>query len=192
MQTAKAVDGKLWLYFAWERDANNGSGFIAFEFQQGQLAAACNYTASGIDMVKPQSAAETTLINGCNPWAARQAGDFMILWDQSGSALNITKRVYNGVAFGPPQPLGSADPAISADGFRGEAAINLTDDVFPPGGSCVNFANIIPGTVTGNSDTADYKDTVLAPFPDISNCGSITVTKVTEPVTVPPDPTSFS
>ena len=183
-QTTKASDNHIWFYFAWERDANTGSGFIAYEFQQAALSAGCAYTAAGIDMVLPQSAAETTLINTCNPWANRQAGDFLILWDQSGSALTITKRVFvlsGGVlVLGPSQTLGSAVVAISADGFLGEAAIDLTTDVFPSG-QCVNFANILPGTVTGNSDTADYKDTVLAPFDSISNCGTLTVTKVTQP-----------
>jgi hypothetical protein len=36
-QTAKAANGHLWFYFAWERDANSGSGFIAYEFQQSAL-----------------------------------------------------------------------------------------------------------------------------------------------------------
>jgi hypothetical protein len=105
----------------------------------------------------------------------------MILWDQQGSALTITKRVFNGTSFGPAIALGTAVPAISADGFKGEAAIDLTTDVFPPNGACVSFANIIPGTVTGNSDSADYKDTVLSTFEPVSNCGSVKVVKVTVP-----------
>ena len=184
-QTTKSPDGHIWFYFAWERDANTGSGFIAYEFQQSALSPSCVYTAAGIDMIEPESPAETALIANCNPWRNRQPGDFLILWDQSGSALAITKRVFTlsggQLVLGPIQPLGSAVTAISADGFRGEAAIDLTTDVFPPDGSCVNFANIIPGTVTGNSDSADYKDTVLAPFPSITNCGAVTVTKITEP-----------
>jgi hypothetical protein len=184
-QTTKAADSHLWFYFAWERDANTGSGFIAYEFQQSQLAPTCAYTAAGIDMILPESAAETSLINSCNPWQNRQAGDFLIMWDQSGNALTITKRVFTlsggQLVLGPNQPLGTAVAAISPDGFRGEAAIDLTVDVFPPDNSCVNFANIIPGTVTGNSDTADYKDTVLSTFPPISSCGIVTVTKVTQP-----------
>ena len=32
-----------WLYFAWERDANSGSGFIAYEFMQDPPPAACAY-----------------------------------------------------------------------------------------------------------------------------------------------------
>jgi hypothetical protein len=53
--------------------------------------------------------------------------------------------------------------------------------------SCVGIGNMIPGTVTGNSNTADYKDVILAPFPRISNCGNITVTKKT----VAPDGTTL-
>ena len=32
-----------WLYFAWERDANSGSGFIAYEFMQNPAPAGCAY-----------------------------------------------------------------------------------------------------------------------------------------------------
>lgn len=183
-QTTRAADDDFWFYFAWERDANTGSGFIAYEFQQAALSPSCAYTAAGVDMILPESAAETALINSCNPWQNRQAGDFLIMWDQTGSGLTLTKRVFlpsgNGLVLGPSEPLGSAVVAISSDGFRGEAAVNLTTDVFPPN-QCVSFANIIPGTVTGNSDTADYKDTVLAPFEPIANCGLVTVTKHVDP-----------
>ena len=40
----------------------------------------------------------------------------------------------------------------------------------------MSFANTIPSTVTGNSNTADYKDTILKTTPPISNCQSTTVT----------------
>ncbi len=32
-----------WLYFAWERDSNSGSGFIAYEFMQNPAPAGCAY-----------------------------------------------------------------------------------------------------------------------------------------------------
>jgi hypothetical protein len=189
MKSAKATNGHQWLYFAWRRDANSGSGFIAFEFEQSQLSPSCVYTGADIDMVPPESVGETGLKNTCNPWQRRQAGDFMILWDQSGSALNITKRVFNGVAFGAPVALGTAVAAIgscdgvaNSTGYCGEAAIDLTVDVFQNVSGCQSFANIIPGTVTGNSDTADYKDTVFANFTPLSNCGSVKVIKATDPV----------
>jgi hypothetical protein len=50
------------------------------------------------------------------------------------------------------------------------------------------FSIVIPETITGNSDTADYKDTVLADIAgsiSISNCGSITIEKETEGGTGP-------
>jgi hypothetical protein len=201
LETRKALDGDQWLYFAWERDANSGSGFISIEFQKAALNPACVYTGTGIDLVKPASAAENALIANCNPWAGRSAGDFIILWDQSGSSLNMIKRVFT--ATGPggslvlqPAPagggLGSAVPAIGPTGFFGEVAINLTDDVFGGQNSCVNFANILPGTVTGNSDTADYKDTVLSAFPDISNCGTVVIKKATQPATATPPSGGFA
>ena len=52
-QTSTAGDGDIWFYFAWERDANTGSGFIAYEFQQSALSPTCVYTGAGIDMVLP-------------------------------------------------------------------------------------------------------------------------------------------
>src|SRR5262249_42166641 len=48
---------------------------------------------------------------------------------------------------------------------------------------CQTFANTIPNTVTGNTldfqATADFKDTVFANFPPVTNCGILTVTKRT-------------
>lgn len=178
-KTATATNGDIWMYFAWKRDANTGSGFLAIEMEHQQLSAGCVYT--GVDQTDPTSSA--TLIANCNPWANRQAGDFLILWDQSGNSLTVYKRVFSGTApnltLGPATVMGTAVAQFSADGFSGELAIDLSVDVFTTG-RCENFANTIPSTVTGNSDTADYKDTVLSLFPPISNCGSVDVTKYTQ------------
>jgi len=161
-----------WLYFAWERDANSGSGFIAYEFMQNPAPASCAY----------ETATDAQLIANCNPWANRKAGDFMILWDQQGNSLDLYLRTWSGTA--PNLTLGAATPlndsvsqaAYSADGFRGEAAVDLTATIFGGSTACKTFANTIPSTVTGNSDTADYKDTILKTAPPISNCTSTTVT----------------
>ena len=179
LKTNTAANGDVWLYFAWERDSANGSGVIMYEFQQAAPPASCNYSGS-----------QATLLASCNPWANRQAGDFIIVWDQQGNNINIIKRTFmlvNGqLVLDAGVTLNStvSDAAISADGFFGEGAINLTRTIFPPNPtSCFTIANIIPGTVTGNSDTADYKDVVLADFSSIfiSNCGGVKVTKVTNP-----------
>jgi hypothetical protein len=187
------VGGDAWLYFAWERDSNSGSGVIAFEFQQAARPAACDYSKTDqVDSPANSPASEAALIASCNPWANRQAGDFLIVWDQSGKALNIIKRTFyldgtGKLALDAGVILSAADSAaaVSADKFRGEAAINLSRTVFPQNPtSCFSIANIIPGTVTGNSDSADYKDTLLAEFASrvaVSNCGQVKVTKVTQP-----------
>lgn len=172
------VSGDDWLYFAWERDSNNGSGFIAFEFMRNDIPDACN----------DYNSTNAQLIAGCNPWADRagdpQPGDFLILWDQQGGSTDLYKRVWSGpqsnLVLGPPVAL-SADPdhakaRYSPDGFRGEAALNLTALDLTEGNECQAFANVIPSTVTGNSDTADYKDTILDVLPPISNCQAAIVT----------------
>ncbi|SFS07550.1 hypothetical protein SAMN04487846_2252 [Microbacterium sp. cf046] len=161
-----------WLYFAWERDNNTGSGFIAYEFMQNAAPASCAY----------ETATEAQLTANCNPWANRKAGDFMILWDQQGNSLDLYLRTWSGTApnltLGAPTLLNAAvsQAAYSADGFRGEAAVDLTATIFGGSSQCLAFANTIPSTVTGNSDTADYKDTILRTAPPISNCESTTVT----------------
>ena len=188
------LNGDAWLYFAWERDANSGSGVIAFEFQQSPRPAACDYTKTDqVDQPANSPAGEAQLIATCNPWANRQAGDFLIVWDASGGKISIIKRTFYldqatgklaldaGVVLSPTDSAA----ALSADKFRGEGAINLSKTVFPQNPtSCFSIANIIPGTVTGNSDSADYKDTLLAEFASrvaVSNCGQVKVTKVTQP-----------
>jgi len=185
LDTAADPNGDLWLYFGWERDASNGSSVIAYEFQTAEADPACDYT--GIDQVEPETAAETNLINTCNPWANRQAGDFMILWDFGGGSTDITMRNFDGTSFGDGVNLsasGFALASLNGDTSRGEGAINLTAAIFGTQDVCFNYANVIPGTITGNSDSADYKDTVLADIRGaltISNCGTLKITKATEP-----------
>ncbi len=198
LDTYTQADDLIWLYFAWERDSSNGSGVIMFEFQQNPAPLECDYSVT--DQVTPITPEEQTLINSCNPWENRSPGDFIIIWDQAGKKIVLEVRKFvagtdtNGNNLwdkGEPLVLqtsstlapGSWDAEYSADRFRGEAAINLSATVFPAvPDSCFSVANIIPGTVTGNSDTADYKDTVLADYTEdieISNCGALTVEKVT-------------
>lgn len=161
-----------WLYFAWERDSNSGSGFIAYEFMQDPAPTGCAY----------DTATDADLIANCNPWANRRSGDFMILWDQQGGSKDLYLRTWSGTApnltLGAPTLLNSAvsQAQYSSDGFFGEAAVDLTATIFGGSTACKSFANTIPSTVTGNSDTADYKDTILKNAPPITNCTSTTVT----------------
>ena len=174
LDTAKdPVDDHDWLYFAWERDANSGSGFIAFEFMHKKAPDACAYA----------TATQNELIASCNPWANRTAGDFLILWDQQGNSTDLYLRTWTGpdddhLTLGAPTLIDDAlsAAAYSPDNFKGEAAVDLTALLSNGVPQCLVLANVIPSTVTGNSDTADYKDTVLTPAPELSNCDSTTVT----------------
>jgi hypothetical protein len=185
LDTQADQNGDLWLYFGWERDATTGSSAIAYEFHTAAADPACDYT--GIDQLEPESAAETNLINSCNPWANRQAGDFMIVWNFGGGATEIILRTYDGTAFDAGVNLsasGFSVAALNGDTSRGEGAINLTAAIFGTQDFCFDVANVIPGTIGGNSDSADYKDTVLADIRGsltISNCGTVNITKVTQP-----------
>ncbi|MET0780779.1 MAG: hemagglutinin [Microbacterium sp.] len=172
LDTAQDGNGDYWLYFAWERDKNTGSGFIAYEFMKNPAPAACAYL----------TATQAQLIAACNPWANREEGDFVILWDQQGGNRTLVIRYWEGTApiltLGAPSDLDATVSAAqySGDGFKGEAAVNLSATIFAESDDCQSFSNTIPSTVTGNSDTADYKDTILTPTPPISNCTSATVT----------------
>lgn len=164
------ADNNDWVYFAWERDNNTGSGFIAFEFMKSGVPSACN----------GYNGTEAQLIASCNPWKDRQAGDFLILWDQQGGSTTLYKRVWqasgSGLVLGASQAIVNGEAKFSGDGFKGEAAVNITAEGLSNPGACVSFANVIPSTVTGNSDTADYKDTILQVLPPISNCTATIVT----------------
>ena len=196
-QTAKDASGDIWYYFGYHRKSDNGAAFISIEFEKSEKPTACNY------------AQPNTLAANCNPWANRAPGDFLIIFDGNGStpaAQVIIKRIFaddgNGHPVLPPCPSQwPTNPAVQdtatciriassnafakygSTGFtRGEMALNLTDIIFGENGTgCLTIANIIPNTVTGNSDQADYKDTVLRDFDEIKNCGTVTITKVTVP-----------
>jgi hypothetical protein len=177
--------GDIWLYFAWERESNSGSSVISYEFQSAPADPACDFAS--IDQTEPASAEETTLINACNPWANRQLGDFMVVWDFGGGSTDIILRTFGVNGFDAGLNLsadGNAFAALNVDSTRGEGAINLSATIFSGLQSCFNVANVIPGTITGNSDQADYKDTVLADISGavtISNCGTVNITKATDP-----------
>ena len=176
-QTEKDAAGNTWFYFGWTKDSSTGSGFVSFEAHQTGNSCVSYSTAD--------------LLN-CNPWSPRTDGDFAIFWDQSGGSKDVYLRVWDGNQhkFVPDQPGVKLDPAIAVaryggtiatpDTSVGELAFNLTGAGLVQAGSCKSFANVIPLTITGNSqgDQADVKDAVFAPI-SINTCGGITVTKVT-------------
>ena len=84
IDTENDPDENSWLYFGWERDSNNGTGVIMYEFQKSPEPENCDYDG----MTQAQ------LIASCNPWENRQPGDFVIVWDQQGNTSNIILRTW--------------------------------------------------------------------------------------------------
>lgn len=69
-QAQEVSTGDTWLYFAWERESANGSGFIALEIQKSGVPTGCVYDASG-GLLEPYA--------DCNPWQNRSDGDWLLL-----------------------------------------------------------------------------------------------------------------
>ena len=201
-QTAKhSTTNDIWYYFGWIRDSDTGSGLISIEFQKNEAPVACDYsqpTQTTINTCNPwknRSAGDLLILWDQN---GGSTSVFIRKFEQSGNSV-VLPACPTGWPGNQAVPdtsscirlISNVDVIVSyGDGgndlFRGEMALNLTKTVFnPPGGGgapvCRNFANIIPNTITGNSDTADYKDTVLFDFPNITNCGTVVVRKLTVP-----------
>ncbi len=184
------VAGQVWLYLGFSRDAAS-TGQVVFEFNKNAAPTACDYSDIVLENPPGADAKTQTLIDTCNPWANRSPGDFSLAFDVQGGAAKIVKRVYFDTGSGNNQQgwtETTLDAAVSeamfgADKLTGEAVINLSATVFPTKPtSCFSVANILPYTITGNSDSADMKDVILEDFTDtisISNCGSINVVKNT-------------
>jgi uncharacterized repeat protein (TIGR01451 family) len=143
--------GDIWLYFAWTRYANTGSQLVYLEL----------LTSLPTD----DEDCDTVTDFGCNPFANRDAGSEVLVYDFQGTDadINVLKRTWNPTggdgtgAFGPEGPAGSnVDGHTSEDGYFGEAAINLTAEGILPNVNdatdCTVIAAAIPYSVTGNAD----------------------------------------
>ena len=177
------------LYLAWERSNELGSANMDFELNK---LAQPDLTTTGAKMLN------------------RTAGDVLITFDFGGSGapvLGLLKWVTSGAtsqcfssnslpcwgnrvnlsaagfAEGAVNSITVTDPvadvSLPANTF-GEAAINLTAaGVFPPG-TCTALGSAFLKSRASASFPAEVKD-FIAPQPvNISNCGSITIHKVTE------------
>ncbi|MDX1555770.1 MAG: hypothetical protein R3212_07075, partial [Xanthomonadales bacterium] len=183
LDTEEDAGGDTWLYFAWERDSTSGANVITYEFQKEAFPVTCDFEAADVDFVLPISPGEADLIANCNPWSERQADDFLIVWDFKGGATDIILRTFDGMAFDAGVMIGASEAALNASTSRGEGAINLSETIFDES-TCTSIASVITGTVTGNSDSADYKDTVFTDVVDdltVSNCGTVIIRKETDP-----------
>jgi Prealbumin-like fold domain len=174
------VGGNLYLQLAWTR--NNLSGTTNFDFEINQ-AAQPDMTTVG----------DKTLV--------RTAGDLLITYDFLGGAQKPTLgiRTWTGSVWGASTAISSTvgeaevnrtgsvsdvpiggSSTVPAFAF-GEANINLTAAGVVPANACEGFSSIYVKSRSSDSFSAALKD-FIAPTPvSISNCGTVTVIKHTNP-----------
>src|SRR5688572_20667693 len=159
-----AVSGvnHTFLYLAWSRPADEGTATIDFELNSGSESC-----GTGSAFVK------------------RVAGtDLLFTYDfQGGNTIGVTVRTWlstGGGKWSDPAdiPDTEAEASISGDQLFGEAVIDMTAAGFFQPGVCRGFSSAM---VKSRSSSASFENQVkdlILPFPvQVTNCGSLTVTK---------------
>jgi hypothetical protein len=120
-----------------------------------------------------------------SPGAGDLNGDYLFIFDfnpSTGAATTFMYRKVSGVWTNQPFAVGQIEGIAGAGGDFGEVAINLTALDIVDAATCRNV--ILQGqgaSITGGSLTSAVKDLILVPPLPISNCGSVTVTKSSNP-----------
>jgi hypothetical protein len=196
--------GNDYLYLAWERTNTLGSAHMDFEFNQsstnstngvtkvrteGDMLVTFDFGGSGVPTLSLSR--WLTAGNGHVSSDCEVPSDGIPCWSAlenlttagvaDGSVNNANVLDYN--PPGAPRTLaGSVSSNGSVSSTFGEAGINLTAaGVFSPG-TCQHFgAASLKSRSSGQSFTSTLKD-FIAPIPvNISNCGTITIIKHTDP-----------
>jgi hypothetical protein len=180
------ANGDVVVYVAWNRANTLGSANMNFEF---------NKSATPSD-------------NGVTP--VRSAGDVLITFDFANGgnvpSLGMARWTTTGPCYanGSKAPCwgefldldaaGIADGQVSEDGKFGEAAVNLTDaGIFGSSSDeCTSLGSAYLSSRSSDSFTAALKDFVPPAPISISNCGTVTIRKVTVPADNTTDVFTFS
>ena len=190
-ESSELVNGNNYLYLAWERTNVLGSANMDFEINQastpglgstgphtinrmaGDLLVTYDFTQGG---TKPALGLLFWVTSGSTSQCF--SSNSLPCW---GNHINLTSANSEGAinTVAVIDPLQTGSPSLPALTF-GEAAINLTGaGVFQPG-VCEAFGSAFLKSRSSASFTAEVKDFV-APIPvNISNCGTITIHKVTQ------------
>ncbi|MDF2051815.1 hypothetical protein, partial [Arthrobacter sp. Cr_A7] len=183
----QATNGDIFLYLGWERLVNIGNANLDFEINQ---EATEGFTASLTGPVTLNRTPGDLLINydfggsgtptlGLNFWLTTENSETA---DDCYSA-NSLPCWGNHLALGDATVAeGAVDPVT---GLFGEAAINLTDAGVFQEGVCTAFGSAFVKSRSSSSFTAELKDFIAPVDVEISNCGSITINKVTQNEPVP-------
>jgi len=189
-----AANSHNYLYLAWERLVNIGNANLDFEINQRITA---GFTGSSTGPVTLNRTAGDLLVSydfggsgtptlGVNFWLTAAAGNTvgqcfsanaLPCW---GKHITLT----GATAEGAVNTVTITDPlngnASLGVGLFGEASIDLTAAGVFPAGTCEAFGSTFVKSRSSSSFTAELKD-FIAPVPvNISNCGTITIHKVTE------------
>ena len=188
------ANNHTYLYLAWERLVNIGNANLDFEINQHTTTGFTSTTTGPVTLnrtagdllVTYDFGGSGTPTLGLLFWLTSGAGNTVSQCFSAnslpcwGNRLNLTAA---GVAEGAVNTGTIAEPIAGGNltaGLFGEAAIDLTAaGVFPPG-TCEAFGSTFVKSRSSSSFTAELKDFIAPVAVNISNCGSITIHKVTE------------
>lgn len=189
-----AANGHTYLYLGWERLVNIGNANLDFEINQATTSGFTGTTTGPVTinrlagdlLVSYDFSGSGTPTLGINTWLTAEAGNSksqcfaanaLPCWGRHASLGTSSEGAVNTV--GVTDPIAPVQAQLGV-GLFGEASIDLTAaGVFPPG-TCRAFGSAFIKSRSSSSFTAEIKD-FIAPVPvQITNCGTITIHKVTE------------
>src|SRR6266567_3870937 len=193
--------GSNFLYLAWERAVNIGNANLDLEINQNATAGFTGTTTGPVTLNR--TAGDLLVTYDFSGSGSPTLG--LLKWVTSGSTsqcfssntlpcwgnrvnlsgLNEAEGAVNTTPV--TDPINPNAPQTLGVGLFGEAAINLTAaGVFPPG-TCAAFGSTFLKSRASSSFGAEVKD-FIAPQPvNISNCGTITIIKHTDPAGINQD-----
>ena len=188
------VNGDNYLYLAWERANVLGSANMDFEINQstspvltseftgsmtlsrtaGDLLITFDFSGGGTPSLGLLRWITTGSVSQCFSAAA------LPCWGNrlDVSAAHYAEGAVNSTSVSDSM-LASSSQSLPAGTF-GEAAVNLTDaGVFPVNG-CTSFGSAFLKSRSSTSFTSEVKDFVAPQSVHVSNCGTISISKVTQ------------
>jgi hypothetical protein len=190
------ANGHTYLDLAWERVVNIGNANLDFEINQAATAGFDRTTTGSVTLnrtagdllVNYDFAGGGTPTLGLNTWLTAAHHDSVSGCFSANSlpcwgnhvTLNGTdsEGAVNTVSV--TDPISPNNPRILGVGLFGEAAIDLTAAGVFPAGTCTAFGSTFVKSRSSSSFTAEVKDFIAPIAVNISNCGSITIHKVTD------------
>jgi hypothetical protein len=182
--------GDIFLYLAWERLVNIGNANLDFEINQNPTTGFTGSTTGPV--TKNRTAGDVLITYDFGGSGTPTLG--LLRWITTGSTAQCFSAnalpcwgnrviLNSGSSEGAVNTTTIAEPIAGGNltaGLFGEAAINLTAAGVFQSGVCSAFGSTFLKSRSSSSFTAEIKD-FIAPVPvNISNCGSITIHKVTE------------